>query len=96
LLFISGFAANQAVVAALMQQPDRILADRLSHASLLEAASLSPATLRRFAHNDSGALAALLDKPCDGLTLVFTEGVFSMDGDSATLADIAGISQGAQ
>ncbi len=96
LLFISGFAANQAVVAALMQQPDRILADRLSHASLLEAASHSPATLRRFAHNDSGALAALLDKPCDGLTLVFTEGVFSMDGDSAPLADIAGISQGAQ
>ncbi|CCK12250.1 8-amino-7-oxononanoate synthase [Cronobacter sakazakii 680] len=96
LLFISGFAANQAVVAALMQQSDRILADRLSHASLLEAASHSPATLRRFAHNDSGALAALLGKPCDGLTLVFTEGVFSMDGDSAPLADIAGIAQGAQ
>ncbi|WP_254890312.1 8-amino-7-oxononanoate synthase, partial [Cronobacter sakazakii] len=83
-------------VAALMQQSDRILADRLSHASLLEAASHSPATLRRFAHNDSGALAALLDKPCDGLTLVFTEGVFSMDGDSAPLADIAGIAQAAQ
>jgi len=90
LLFISGFAANQAVVAALMQQPDRILADRLSHASLLEAASHSPATLRRFAHNAPGALAALLGKPCDGLTLVFTEGVFSMDGDRAPLADIAG------
>ncbi|ELY5815938.1 8-amino-7-oxononanoate synthase [Cronobacter turicensis] len=96
LLFISGFAANQAVVAALMQQPDRILADRLSHASLLEAASLSPATLRRFAHNAPGALAALLGKPCDGLTLVFTEGVFSMDGDCAPLADIAGLAQGAQ
>lgn len=96
LLFISGFAANQAVVAALMQQPDRILADRLSHASLLEAASHSPATLRRFAHNAPGALAALLDKPCDGLTLVFTEGVFSMDGDRAPLADIAGLAQGEQ
>ncbi|MDK1236697.1 8-amino-7-oxononanoate synthase [Cronobacter turicensis] len=96
LLFISGFAANQAVVAALMQQPDRILADRLSHASLLEAASHSPATLRRFAHNAPGALAALLDKPCDGLTLVFTEGVFSMDGDRAPLADIAGLTQGEQ
>ncbi|ELY4774781.1 8-amino-7-oxononanoate synthase [Cronobacter turicensis] len=96
LLFISGFAANQAVVAALMQQPDRILADRLSHASLLEAASLSPATLRRFTHNAPGALAALLGKPCDGLTLVFTEGVFSMDGDRAPLADIAGLAQGEQ
>ncbi|EMA4136855.1 8-amino-7-oxononanoate synthase [Cronobacter turicensis] len=96
LLFISGFAANQAAVAALMQQPDRILADRLSHASLLEAASHSPATLRRFAHNAPGALAALLGKPCDGLTLVFTEGVFSMDGDCAPLADIAGLAQGEQ
>lgn len=47
LLFISGFAANQAVIAALMGKDDRIIADRLSHASLLEAASLSPAQLRR-------------------------------------------------
>ncbi|WP_343647716.1 8-amino-7-oxononanoate synthase [Enterobacter sp.] len=86
LLFISGFAANQAVIAALMTKADRIVADRLSHASLLEAASLSPAQLRRFAHNDAGQLAALLDKPCDGQQLVVTEGVFSMDGDSAPLA----------
>ncbi len=42
LLFISGFAANQAVIAAMMAKEDRIVADRLSHASLLEAASLSP------------------------------------------------------
>ncbi|EOC1299851.1 8-amino-7-oxononanoate synthase [Cronobacter dublinensis] len=96
LLFISGFAANQAVVAALMQPQDRLLADRLSHASLLEAASHSPATLRRFAHNSPQALAALLDKPVDGLTLAFTEGVFSMDGDLAPLADLAALTQGAQ
>lgn len=86
LLFISGFAANQAVIAALMGKDDRIVADRLSHASLLEAASLSPAQLRRFAHNDAGQLAMLLDKPCDGQQLAVTEGVFSMDGDSAPLA----------
>jgi 8-amino-7-oxononanoate synthase len=56
LLFISGFAANQAVITALMGKDDRIVADRLSHASLLEAANLSPAQLRRFAHNDAGSL----------------------------------------
>jgi len=88
LLFISGFAANQAVIAALTGKEDRIVADKLSHASLLEAASLSPAQLRRFAHNDVGQLAALLDKPCEGQQLVVTEGVFSMDGDSAPLAAI--------
>ncbi len=89
LLFISGFAANQALIAALMEKEDRIVADRLSHASLLEAASLSPAQLRRFAHNDPEQLAALLDKPCSGQQLVVTEGIFSMDGDSAPLRRLA-------
>ena len=89
LLFISGFAANQAVIAALMDKTDRIVADRLSHASLLEAASLSPARLRRFAHNDPAQLASLLANPCDGQQLVVTEGVFSMDGDSAPLSAIS-------
>ncbi|RAU35475.1 8-amino-7-oxononanoate synthase [Enterobacter sp. ECC-175] len=85
LLFISGFAANQAVIAALMDKDDRIVADRLSHASLLEAASLSPAQLRRFAHNDDAQMRTLLAKPCAGLRLAVTEGVFSMDGDCAPL-----------
>ncbi|HAU5605648.1 TPA: 8-amino-7-oxononanoate synthase [Citrobacter koseri] len=88
LLFISGFAANQAVIAALMAKDDRIVADRLSHASLLEAANLSPATLRRFTHNDPQHLAHLLDAPCGGQQLVVTEGIFSMDGDGAPLAEI--------
>lgn len=89
LLFISGFAANQATIAALAGREDRIVADRLSHASLLEAATLSPAQLRRFQHNDSQHLSRLLAAPLDGQQLVVTEGVFSMDGDSAPLADIA-------
>ncbi|MBT9185366.1 8-amino-7-oxononanoate synthase [Pectobacterium punjabense] len=86
LLFISGYAANQAVVAALAQAEDRIFADKLSHASLLEAAAQSPATLRRFKHNQADSLQALLEKPTDGQTLVVTEGVFSMDGDTAPLS----------
>ncbi|AJI94966.1 8-amino-7-oxononanoate synthase [Yersinia ruckeri] len=88
LLFISGYAANQALLAALTVAEDRVLADRLSHASLLEAAAHSPAQLRRFQHNQPESLQTLLDKPCSGQTLVVTEGVFSMDGDSAPLAAI--------
>ncbi|POP46019.1 8-amino-7-oxononanoate synthase [Superficieibacter electus] len=95
LLFISGFAANQAVIAALAMKDDRIVADRLSHASLLEAASLSPAQLRRFAHNDASELQRLLAKPVGGQQLVVTEGIFSMDGDSAPLADIGRITRDA-
>ncbi|PQQ23133.1 8-amino-7-oxononanoate synthase [Photorhabdus hindustanensis] len=88
LLFISGYSANQGVIAALMTKQDRIIADRLSHASLMEAAMHSPAQLRRFLHNQPESLADLLAKPCIGKTLVVTEGVFSMDGDCAPLADI--------
>ncbi|WP_261641585.1 8-amino-7-oxononanoate synthase [Erwinia mallotivora] len=89
LLFISGFAANQAVITAMLAKNDRIFADRLAHASLLEAAALSPATLRRFTHNQPESLAQLLRQPhTTGETLVVTEGVFSMDGDSAPLAEL--------
>lgn len=95
LLFISGFAANQALIAALTEKSDRIIADKLSHASLLEAAMNSPAQLRRFTHNDVPSLQALLAHPHQGQQLVVTEGVFSMDGDAAPLAEIAQISRNA-
>lgn len=88
LLFTSGFAANQAVIHALMRKGDRIVADKLSHASLVEAASHSAASLRRFKHNDPCALAVRLNTTCAGETLVITEGIFSMDGDTAPLAQI--------
>ncbi|YCH31798.1 8-amino-7-oxononanoate synthase [Erwinia sp. PK3-005] len=93
LLFNSGYAANQAVIGALAGTGDRILADKLSHASLLEAASLSPATLRRFAHNQPQSLQRLLAAQHAGETLVVTEGVFSMDGDSAPLPALHQLTQ---
>ncbi|AOM40782.1 8-amino-7-oxononanoate synthase [Xenorhabdus hominickii] len=89
LLFISGYAANQGVIAALMEKEDRIIADRLSHASLMEAAMHSPSQLRRFLHNDLDSLKHHLAKTCVGKTLVVTEGIFSMDGDCAPLEAIA-------
>lgn len=85
LLFISGFAANQAVITSLMTKSDRILADKFSHASILEASMHSGAQLRRFHHNSTGSLQKLIGKPSFAKTLVITEGVFSMDGDSAPL-----------
>ncbi|TBM21436.1 8-amino-7-oxononanoate synthase [Hafnia paralvei] len=89
LMFISGYAANQAVIAALMQKGDFIFADKLSHASLIEASMQSDATLRRFQHNQPDSLAKLLSKSDGGQALVVTEGVFSMDGDSAPLSALA-------
>ncbi|MGF1723847.1 8-amino-7-oxononanoate synthase [Photobacterium nomapromontoriensis] len=94
LLFSSGFSANQALLFSLLQKGDYLLQDKLNHASLMEAGMLSGATMRRFAHNDSHSLSALLDKlPSDAHKLVVTEGVFSMDGDLAPLEDLQSLCQ---
>lgn len=98
LLFSSGYSANQAVITALLEKNDVIVADKLCHASLMEAAALSPATLWRFLHNSPDALSHRLNKITANKTsaskaLVVTEGVFSMDGDKAPLREIAQISQ---
>ncbi|MGL6257955.1 8-amino-7-oxononanoate synthase [Vibrio sp. WXL210] len=86
ILFSSGFSANQAVLFSLLQAGDQLLQDKLNHASLIEAGKLSPATMRRFRHNDISHLQSMLTKNC--ANLVVTEGVFSMDGDCAPLVDI--------
>lgn len=85
-LFGSGFSANQALLFTLLQKGDVLLQDRLNHASLMEAGSLSPAVMKRFRHNDVSHMSRLLEQ--EASTLVVTEGVFSMDGDLAPLAAI--------
>ncbi|WP_064603013.1 8-amino-7-oxononanoate synthase [Photobacterium sp. J15] len=97
LLFNSGFSANQALLFTLLEKDDVLIQDKLNHASLMEAGMLSPATMRRFAHNDLAALQRTLsrysDQPNtvvrpDSATMVVTEGVFSMDGDLSPLAEM--------
>lgn len=85
ILFSSGFSANQAMLFSLLEKGDLLLQDKLNHASLMEAGMLSPATMKRFQHNDVSSLTKLLQSN----TLVVTEGVFSMDGDTAPLAQMA-------
>ncbi|WJG20530.1 8-amino-7-oxononanoate synthase [Vibrio furnissii] len=85
-LFGSGFSANQALLFTLLQKGDLLLQDKLNHASLMEAGMLSSAQMKRFQHNDVAHLTRLLNEQVT--TLVVTEGVFSMDGDQAPLADI--------
>ncbi|RZM72777.1 8-amino-7-oxononanoate synthase [Pseudoalteromonas rubra] len=94
LLFASGFAANTSVLQALFNDPavgreSELFQDKLNHASLLDGALHSQAKLTRFNHNDVGHLRARLEKSKAKHKLIVTEGVFSMDGDCAPLADIA-------
>ncbi|OGV62649.1 MAG: 8-amino-7-oxononanoate synthase [Lentisphaerae bacterium RIFOXYB12_FULL_65_16] len=97
LLFGSGFLANLGVVSAIVGPGDTVFADRLVHASLVDAVRLSGAELRRFRHNDSGHLENLLRKEgqTPGRRLVVTESVFSMDGDAAPLPELCAAARAA-
>lgn len=87
LFFSTGYMANLALLPALVGRGDTLIADRLNHASLVDAALLSRATVRRYPHGDVAAVARLLEA-ADGRKVVVSDGVFSMDGDIAPLAGL--------
>lgn len=83
LLFSTGYMANMGTVGALVGRGDALFADRLNHASLNDAALVSRATFKRYAHGDLGALERLLGTTPARRRLVIVDAVFSMDGDIA-------------
>ena len=86
LLFSSGYLANLGLLQALADRRSVIFEDRLNHASLLDAARLCKARVRRIPHRDSARLGEWLGgEDSRGPRFVVTDGVFSMDGDLADL-----------
>jgi 8-amino-7-oxononanoate synthase len=90
LVFATGFMANLGLITAITGRGDTIYMDKLSHASLYDGCRLSEATVKRYPHADLGALEKLLESPRrgNGRQIIVTDGVFSMDGDLAPLADL--------
>lgn len=89
LLFNSGYAANTGIISALVGRGDAIFSDRLNHASIVDGALLSRAAFYRYPHRDMAALERMLqEKGGKGRRLIVTDGVFSMDGDIAPLAEL--------
>lgn len=88
LLLPTGYHANLAVVVALAGPGDVVLSDRRNHASLIDAARLSRASVRIFDDPDQ-----LEDQLCASASarrrIILTEGVFSMDGHAPDLGDLA-------
>ncbi|WP_069384012.1 8-amino-7-oxononanoate synthase [Halomonas caseinilytica] len=94
LLFSTGYMANLGVLQALCDRHTRVFQDRLNHASLLDGARLADAPSRRFHHRDLADLERLLERaPQDAPALVASDGVFSMDGDTADIAGLASTCQ---
>jgi 8-amino-7-oxononanoate synthase len=96
-LFPTGFAANLGTIAALVGPGDAVYLDRLDHACLIDGARLSGARLRVYPHNDVARLGAILERDRAGgrfrRALIATDGVFSMDGDLAPLADLVDLAE---
>lgn len=95
LVFGTGYMANAGTIPVLAGRDDLIFADKLVHASMVDACRLSGARLIRYAHNDAAALEERLMQHADSTCrkLVLTESVFSMDGDLAPLTDITRLAQ---
>ncbi|MGZ4121052.1 MAG: glycine C-acetyltransferase [Actinomycetota bacterium] len=94
ILFQSGFTANAGCVAAILGPEDVIVSDQLNHASIIDGARLSRATIKVFPHKDTEAAATLLDEASGARRrLLITDGVFSMDGDIAPLPDLVKVAE---
>jgi 8-amino-7-oxononanoate synthase len=94
-VFGSGYLANAGVTPALAGREDVVLIDELAHSSLWAGARLSRATLHAFKHNDLQHAEALMDqhRAKHRRALIVTEGVFSMDGDRAPLAELSALAE---
>ncbi len=95
LSFSSGYAAAVGTLQAIAGKNDVVLLDKLSHASLIDGAKLSGATIRLFPHNHLGKLESHLEwarqEHANGKVVIATEAVFSRDGDRAPLRQLVGL-----
>lgn len=90
LLFSTGYMANLGCIQALAGRGDHIFQDKLNHASLIDGALLSRANVHRYPHLDYQHLERNLQKhQQDGLSLVVSDSIFSMDGDIAGVDQLA-------
>ncbi|HAS50788.1 MAG TPA: 8-amino-7-oxononanoate synthase [Gammaproteobacteria bacterium] len=88
LLFSTGYMANLGIVPALVGRGDAIFADKLNHASLIDAVQLSRAESYRYAHGDLAVLERQLSVSSASRKLILADAVFSMDGDLAPLPEL--------
>lgn len=94
LLFPTGYMANLGALCAFVSKGDIVVGDKLNHASIIDGCRLSGATFRIYPHKDVSQLESLLQRSSGyRRKLVVTDSVFSMDGDTAPLTEIAGIAK---
>jgi len=91
-VFQSGFTANAGTVSSILGRDDVIVSDELNHASIIDGARLSRATIKVFPHRDIDAARTILSQlPSAQRKLLITDGVFSMDGDLGPLPELCAL-----
>ena len=93
LYFTTGYMANLAIAPTLVERNDAIFADKLNHASLIDAAQLARAEHIRYPHGDLDHLARRLAQSSARRKLILTDAVFSMDGDLAPLPELFALAE---
>ncbi len=98
LILPTGYLANLAVLTTLPREGDLILIDKLTHASLLDAAHASRAAFRTFPHLDYARAERLIERHRrragpDAIVYLVTDSVFSMDGDTADLPALCDLAE---
>ncbi len=88
LLFSTGYMANLGVATALLGKEDVIFSDALNHASLIDAARVCGAQKVRYAHAQVDELRDRLARHSGRRSMVMSDGLFSMDGDIAPVAQL--------
>ena len=93
-VFQSGFAANAGTVAAILTKDDIVISDELNHASIIDGARLSRASIKVFPHRDVKAAREIMkDLSRTARKLLITDGVFSMDGDLGALPELCDLAE---
>src|SRR6185503_14809705 len=88
-VFQSGFTANAGTVSSILGRDAVIVSDELNHASIIDGARLSRATIKVFPHRDVAAARRIVQEiPRGTRTLIITDGVFSMDGDLGAVPEL--------
>jgi glycine C-acetyltransferase len=92
ILYSSCFDANGGLFETLLGEEDAVISDALNHASIIDGIRLCKARRLRYANNDMEELErALVDAAGARVRLIATDGVFSMDGSIARLAEICAL-----
>src|SRR5467141_674159 len=93
MLFNSGFGGALGTISGLLRKTDVAILDNRSHLSLRDGAVLSRSRVDRFEHNDPASLDAALRRRKGRRQLVIVEGIYSMDGDFASLDGLLDVAE---